>query len=206
MENHGKPADERGGRKAPPTRDVGQTLAERGTFLVTTRTIIEFATAADAVEIGELSRRQIEHDLRWMYKPSRIRESIRSKSKNVVVARESRALAGFGIMTYQADSANLDLLAVKTRYRRRGVGRQIVTWLEKVAHTAGITNIFVQVRKSNRGAIRFYKRLGYHGIGEAARYYQGRESAVIMCKGIRQMTCRARNFDAKRYLPREAGT
>ena len=172
--------------------------------MVPARTIVGFATAADAVEIGELSRRHIEHNLRWMYKPSRIRELIRNKSKNVVVARESRALAGFGIMTYQDDSANLDLLAVKPRHRRRGVGRQLVTWLEKVAHTGGITNIFVQVRKSNRGAIRFYKRLGYQGIGEAAGYYQGRESAVIMCKGIRQMMGKAPNFDVKRYLPRKA--
>lgn len=170
--------------------------------MVTTRTIVEFATATDAVEMGELSRRHIEQNLRWMYTPSRIRQLIRNKSKNVVVARESGSLAGFGIMSYREDSANLDLLAVKTRYRRRGYGRQIVTWLEKVAKTAGIMNIFVQVRKTNRGAIRFYKKLGYQIIGEAAGYYQGRESALIMCKGIRHMIGRAHNFDTKYFLPR----
>ena len=167
--------------------------------MVTTCTKVEFATDSDASEIGELSRKHIEYNLRWKYKPSRIRELIRNKSKNVVVARENGSLTGFGIMTYQEDSANLDLLAVKKHCRRRGVGRQIVLWLEKVAHTAGIMNIFVQVRKTNIGAIRFYKRLGFHIIGEATGYYQGRESAVIMCKGIRHMIYNTRSPDSKCY-------
>lgn len=167
--------------------------------MVATFTNIDFATGSDAIEIGELSRKYIEYNLCWKYNPSRIRELIRNRSKNVVVAREDRSLAGFGIMTYQEDSANLDLLAVKSQYRRRGVGRQIVLWLEKVAQTAGIMNIFVQVRKTNCGAIRFYEKLGFHIIREAAGYYQGRESAVIMCKGVRQMIGNAQCFDAKCY-------
>lgn len=166
--------------------------------MVATCKNIEFATSSDAIEIGELSRKCIEYNLGWEYRPSRIRELIRNKSKNVVVAREDRSLAGFGIMTYRQDSANLDLLAVKRQYRRRDVGRQIVLWLEKVAHTAGIMNIYVQVRKTNRGAIRFYKKLGFQIIGEAAGYYQGRESAVIMCKGIRKMIGNSQqNLDAR---------
>ena len=148
---------------------------------------IEFATDSDAAEIGELSRREIEYNLRWKYQPTRIRQLIRHKSKNVVVARDKSSLAGFGSMTYQQHSANLDLLAVKGQYRGRGIGRQIVLWLEKVAHTAGIMNLFVQVRKTNPGAIRFYERLGFQVIGEIAGYYQTNEAAVIMSKAIRPL-------------------
>jgi len=150
-----------------------------------TCTSIEFATDADSVEIAALSRRHIEYGLGWTYRPSRIRYCIRHRSKNVVVARARGGLAGFGIMTYGRDSANLDLLAVKAHFRRRGVGRQIVAWLEAVARTAGIANVFVQVRNTNRGAIGFYQRLGFHVVDEIAGYYQERESAVILCKQIR---------------------
>ncbi|UCH47614.1 MAG: GNAT family N-acetyltransferase [Betaproteobacteria bacterium] len=160
-------------------------------------TNVEFATDLDAVEIAELSRQHIEYDLGWKYKPSRIRESIRDRSKNVVVARDDRALAGFGIMTYQDDHANLDLLAVKSAYRRRGVGKQVVLWLEQVALTAGITNVFVQVRKTNLGAIGFYETLGYHVVDVATGYYQRRESAVFMCKGIGRMIGSVQRFDEK---------
>ncbi len=164
--------------------------------MVATRTIVEFASVSDAAEIAGLSRRHIEYGLRWRYVPAMIREAIRSKTKNVVVAREGDSLAGFGIMTYGQDSANLDLLAVKRPYRRSGVARQIVQWLEKVAHTAGILHIFVQVRKSNHAAIGFYRKLGFQVVEELSGYYQGRESALVMCKGIRQLIDHAQSFDA----------
>ena len=162
-------------------------------------TDVEFATVSDAVEISELSRKYIEYDLRRVYTPSRICDLIRNTSKNVVVARKERALVAFGIMTYREDSANLDLLAVKKLYRRRGVGTQVVQWLEKVARTAGIMSIFVQVRKTNVSAIRFYETIGFQIVEEATGYYQGRETAVIMCKSIRQMVGSVQGVNAKRY-------
>lgn len=149
------------------------------------RTIIEFAKAEDAVDIGNISRKSIEHDLHWKYTPKHIRQLIQNKKKNVVVARDGEKLLGFGIMTYDEEQANLDLLAVKNTHRRRGIGVQIVTWLEKVAHTAGVFNIYVQVRKINKGAIEFYKKLDFQVIDEERGYYQGHETGVIMCKSLR---------------------
>lgn len=162
-------------------------------------TEIEFASVSDAVEISELSRKYIEYDLRRRYTPFRIRNLMRNASKNVVVARKDRDLVGFGIMTYREDSANLDLLAVEKLYRRRGVGTQVVQWLEKVAITAAIMNIFVQVRKANVNAIHFYQRLGFLVVDEAAGYYQGAEAAVIMCKGIGQVLGGVHDIDANGY-------
>ena len=148
---------------------------------------VEFATASDVDEIGALSREYVEYGLGWKYTPERLLKLITNKTKNVVVARKGNKLAGFGIMSYDDDSANLDLLAVKIRYRRRGIGRQIVEWLEAVARTAGIANVFVQVRKLNRGAIRFYRKLGFNLIDEKSGYYKGQETGVIMCKNIGPM-------------------
>ena len=151
------------------------------------RATVEFATVSDTSEIGALSKKYVEHDLGWKYAPERLRRLLRDESKNVVVARAGNALAGFGIMTYGDDTANLDLLGVKPRYRRRGVGRQIVDWLEGVALTAGVVSVFVQVRKLNHGAIRFYEKLDYRRIEEIRGYYRGKETAVVMGKSIRPM-------------------
>lgn len=148
---------------------------------------VEFAASSDVIEIAELSRKYIEYDLGWYYTPKRVKELLKDSEKNVVVARKEKKLAGFGIMTYADQNANLDLLAVKFIYRRRGVGKRIVTWLEDVAQTAGITNIYVQVRKINRGAIRFYTRCGFQVIDELSGYYRATETGVIMCKSIGRM-------------------
>ena len=149
--------------------------------------IIEFASAADADEIGHLSKKYIEHDLGWHYTPQRIRKLIRSRTKNVVLARSGDKLAGFGIMTYMEESANLDLLAVKIEFRRQGIGRSIVAWLEEVADNAGIIYLYVQVRKMNNDAIQFYQQFGYHRIDEKKGYYRGQETGVIMCKTLRDI-------------------
>ena len=151
------------------------------------KTTIEFAKVSDVAEIGNLSRKYIEHDLGWKYIPEKLKKLIKHRSKNVVVARKGNKLVGFGIMTYHEEQANLDLLAVKLICRRRGNGRQIVKWLEEVALTGGIFNIFVQVRKINNGAINFYRKLGYEIIDEKSGYYRGQETGVIMSKNIRQM-------------------
>ncbi|MCZ6803212.1 MAG: GNAT family N-acetyltransferase [Proteobacteria bacterium] len=148
---------------------------------------IEFAKVSDVTEIGNLSRKYIEHDLGWKYTPEKLIKIIKNRSKNVVVTRKGNKLAGFGIMTYHEEQANLDLLAVKMIYRRRGIGKQIVKWLEEVALNAGIFNIFVQARKINNGAIKFYNKLGFEIIDEKSGYYRGQETGVIMSKNIRQM-------------------
>ena len=153
-------------------------------------TTIEFASVADAEEIGELSRDYIEYDLGWGYTPDKITRLIKNKNKNVIVAREDNRLVGFGIMTYYDTQANLDLLGVKLRHRYQGIGRKLVQWLEKVALTAGIVNIYIQVRESNTGAIKFYEKLNYSIIDKRPGYYRGREAAVIMAKGIRKQVNR----------------
>lgn len=151
------------------------------------KTIIEFAEYSDAIEIGDLSKKYIEYDLGWRYTPEKLKKLIRNNAKNVVVARKGKKLVGFGIMTYHEEQANLDLLAVKLFYRNRGIGKQIVKWLEEVALTAGIYNVFVQVRKINGGAIKFYKKLGFQIIDEKSGYYRRQETGVIMSKNIRAM-------------------
>ena len=83
-------------------------------------------------------------------------------------------------MRYGDDDAHLDLLGVDVSYRRGGVGRRLVEWLEKPALVAGISAVFLEVRGSNRDAQAFYERLGYRKLARIPYYYQGRESAIRM--------------------------
>lgn len=155
--------------------------------MIEDRTHIELARPSDAVEIGVMSKNEIEYGLGWKYMPERIAKLIGDSSRNVVVARVGRSLAGFGIMTYYEDQANLDLLAVKRSFRRMRIGTQIVKWLEKVALTAGAFNIFVEVRSRNTGAVEFYESLGFLVLDEKKGYYRGIEAGLIMAKTLRRM-------------------
>ena len=87
-------------------------------------------------------------------------------------------------MRYGDDDAHLDLLAVHPSFRRRGLGRRLVEWLEKPALVAGIRSVFLEVRESNAGGRRFYERLGYRPHQILDGYYQGRESALRMSREL----------------------
>jgi len=138
------------------------------------------ARTSDALTIAHMSRGLIEQGLPWSWTPGRVAASVRNRNAIVVVARAVDRIVGFAIMRYGDDDAHLDLLGVDPAYRRAGVGRRLVDWVEAPALVAGISAVFLEVREINGGAQTFYARLGYRPLGRIARYYQGREAAVRM--------------------------
>lgn len=148
---------------------------------------LRLARTTDAVTIANLSRDLIEYGLRWRWTPMRVAASIRARDVNVLVACIRENIAGFAIMRYGNDDAHLDLLAVAPPYRRAGVGRRLLEWLEKCAVVAGIFSVALEVRARNEGAQLFYQRLGYHTSVHLPDYYQGFEAALRMS---RDLSCR----------------
>ena len=145
---------------------------------------LRLARLADAGTIAQLSRDLIEYGLRWRWTPERVAASIRASDVNVLVARVHDDMAGFAIMRYGDDDAHLDLLAVAPPYRRSGIGRQLVEWLEECAIVAGIFNVDLEVRAGNEEAQLFYARMGYHTLVQLPGYYQGVEAALRMGRDL----------------------
>jgi [ribosomal protein S18]-alanine N-acetyltransferase len=148
---------------------------------------LRLARPAEAAAIANLSRDLIEYGLQWRWTSERVSASIRAPNVNVLVARVHENIAGFAIMRYGDDDAHLDLLAVAPPYRRAGVGRQLLQWLEKCAVVAGIFSVGLEVRADNEGAQLFYKRMGYRPLAHLPGYYQGIEAALRMG---RDLSCR----------------
>jgi ribosomal-protein-alanine N-acetyltransferase len=141
---------------------------------------LRLARPAEAEPIATLSRDFIEHGLVWRWTRTRVAASIRAANVNVLVACVQKEIVGFAIMRYGADEAHLDLLAVAPPYRRVGVGRQLIEWLEKCAVVAGIFKVALEVRAGNEGAQIFYEHMGYRKLDSLPGYYQGIEAAVRM--------------------------
>lgn len=145
------------------------------------------ARPSQASTIASLSRDLIEYGLQWRWTPERVAASIRAPDVNVLAACINDNIAGFAIMRYGGDDAHLDLLAVAPPYRRSGIGRQLLEWLEKCAVVAGIFTVALEVRAGNQGAQLFYERMGYRRVNDLPGYYQGIEAALRMG---RDLTCR----------------
>ena len=72
-------------------------------------------------------------------------------------------------------------------FRRRGLGKFLLTNTLDEAKQAGIENVFLEVRPSNNAAIMLYEQLGFNQIGTRKDYYpakSGREDAVILAKNL----------------------
>jgi ribosomal-protein-alanine N-acetyltransferase len=136
---------------------------------------LHLARPANATTIANMSRVLIEYGLHWRWTAKRVEASIRANNVNVLVARIDDRIIGFGIMRYGDDDAHLDLLAVAPAYRRLGIGRQLLEWLEKCA---------VEVRASNEEARLFYQRMGYRPLTQLPGYYQGTEAALRMSRDL----------------------
>lgn len=146
---------------------------------------ISVARAADALPIARMSRTLIEHDLTWSWTEHRVRSAIRHSETAVIAARDGRRLAGFAIMQFADAHAHLSLLAVAPAYRSRGLGRELVDWLEACARTAGIFDVRLELRAGNDRARAFYQSLGYSETGSIPAYYDGKEDACRMQHDLR---------------------
>ena len=145
---------------------------------------LRLARPSDAITIADLSRDLIEYGLRWRWTPLRVAASIEAPNVNVLVACIHDLVSGFAIMRYGDDDAHLDLLAVASSYRRLGLGRQLLEWLEKCAVVAGIFTVDLEVRASAKGAQLFYERMGYRALADLPGYYQGIEAGIRMGRDL----------------------
>lgn len=134
-----------------------------------------------------MSRLHIEYGLNWRWTPAKVRRHVRDKETMVLIANNEGSIAGFAIMRFGDDQAHLFLLAVQPEYRRSGLGRSMMQWLEKSCRTAGIQTVRLEVRVSNKAALRFYRKLGYRVIARVAGYYDRREAAAIMARNLNEL-------------------
>ena len=80
-------------------------------------------------------------------------------------AREGKAIAGFVVITmYGTFRGYIQVLFVAPGFRSAGLGEALMRFAEAKIF-ARTPNVFLCVSSFNKGAIRFYRRLGYRKAG-----------------------------------------
>lgn len=162
----------------------------------------QLARRGDANPIAVMSRDLVEQGLGWAWTPARVARQIRCRDTVVLVARAKFTVAGFGIMHFGRETAHLNLFAVATAQRRRGIGTRLLRWLEQSAMVAGIATIELELRSGNPVARNFYRQAGYEQIRLVPGYYRGVESALHMARFIRVNEKMGLQFSSGRpFLP-----
>ncbi len=88
---------------------------------------------------------------------------------------------GYAVGWVAADEAELANIAVVAERRGQGVGGRLLSAIWSAACERGARRMYLEVRKSNRDAQRFYAHHGFERVGRRTGYYSGpREDAVVM--------------------------
>jgi ribosomal-protein-alanine N-acetyltransferase len=77
-------------------------------------------------------------------------------------------------------------IAVLPRYRRQGLGIEIMKYGMKKMIEQKVSTVYLEVRVSNIAAVEMYKKLGFYIKREHKEYYRDGESAFVMEWGKRE--------------------
>jgi ribosomal-protein-alanine N-acetyltransferase len=108
-------------------------------------------------------------------------EELAREFSHVVVIRDAEALVAFIVYWIVRDELHVLNLATDPAVRRRGHAARLVEHAIAAARRAGGTSVLLEVRRSNRAAIRLYRKYGFRPIGVRAGYYaEEHEDAIVM--------------------------
>ena len=99
---------------------------------------------------------------------------------------ETAGLIGFAVASVIPPEAELESIAVAREFQRMGVAGQLFKVLMDELATCGVTEVVLEVRASNEGALSLYRVLGFGVIGRRPGYYaHPMEDAVQMRRKIK---------------------
>ena len=101
-----------------------------------------------------------------------------------VLEQEDGTIVGYAGLWQVLDEGQITNIALRKEFRHQGYGELLVRVLMEAAWEAGCTEIFLEVRISNQGAIYLYRKLGYEVLSVRKHYYSDPvEDAYVMdCK------------------------
>jgi ribosomal-protein-alanine N-acetyltransferase len=92
-------------------------------------------------------------------------------------------LAGYAVVMVAAGEAHLLNLSVAAPWQRRGIGREALNFVMKLARDCGAEKVLLEVRPSNAAAIALYASAGFAEIAKRRSYYpagDSREDAIVL--------------------------
>ena len=96
----------------------------------------------------------------------------------IIVATLDDKVIGYIVATILFEDADILKIIVDSKFRRRGVGKQLIDNLLSICKENGVKKLHLEVRMDNSTAINFYEDLGFEYEFSRKNYY-GLIDAII---------------------------
>jgi [ribosomal protein S18]-alanine N-acetyltransferase len=108
-------------------------------------------------------------------------EEFKNQHSKIYGARWQGALVGFLVCQTVLDEGHILNFAVRKACRGQGLGRSLVREVLAELHSALVSAVYLEVRKSNLAARRLYESLGFSEAGVRKDYYRSNmEDGILM--------------------------
>ena len=112
-----------------------------------------------------------------------IKAAINDDLSHFIVAKIGNEVVGYGGMYSVMGEGYIYNIAVKRKYRKFGIGTNIVNELVNYSKIKSLNFLSLEVRKSNTPAINLYSNCGFEKVGNRKNFYTNPlEDAIIMTK------------------------
>ena len=135
--------------------------------------------AQDIPDVLEIEQLAYEHPS-WT---EGLLKQAQSSSKYTVVIEQQSTIVGYGIVSYVVGEAELLNICITPAYQGQGLSKVLLGHLIEHAQKSDNTDMYLEVRASNKPAISLYEHFGFNEIGIRKGYYPangGREDAILM--------------------------
>jgi len=96
-------------------------------------------------------------------------------------------IQGYGVMSVAAGESHILNISVRPESQRQGIGSKLMKHFLQLARRHDADTVMLEVRPSNKLAIKLYEKLGFNEIGVRRNYYpahQGREDALLLALSL----------------------
>ena len=144
---------------------------------------IRSAILADVGSMVDIERRAFGDP----WSEASFREGLTSPWTFGLVGLSGRGIAGYLIAREVAGTGEVLNLAVAPEERRKGLGSALLSAGLAALRRRRVTEVFLEVRESNRSAQALYLSHGFRPVGQRAAYYRNpREDALVLRLAIEQ--------------------
>ncbi len=114
---------------------------------------------------------------------------LQSQNRNFMLVARARqstmdshdGIVGYIVARCVAGELHINNVAVRDRFRRRGVGSKLLTSIVEEARRQGAKVAFLEVRSGNVGAQALYEKCGFRAVARRRNYYTAPpEDAIVM--------------------------
>jgi ribosomal-protein-alanine N-acetyltransferase len=100
------------------------------------------------------------------------------------VVENQGELIGYSMSTVGKEGFHITNIAIAQEHQKMGIGSRLMHMLENIALERGCSRAYLEVRITNKAAIKMYEKLGYRIAHVQKLYYMDGDDAYVMEKEL----------------------